>query len=41
VPAFGAVLILLGLFVLMRTIRHNLPLKNGKKGGLVERFLGE
>lgn len=40
-PAFGAVLILLGLFVLFRTVRHNLPLRNGGKGGLVERILGE
>lgn len=40
-PAFGAVLLLLGLFVLLRTIRHNVPLANGKTGGLVEIILGE
>ena len=40
-PAFGAVLILLGFFVLMRTIRHNIPLKKGGNGGLVEKLLGE
>lgn len=39
-PAFGAVLILLGLWVLLRTVRHNVPLKGGKQGGLVELILG-
>jgi hypothetical protein len=40
-PATGIVLVLLGLFVLLRTIRHNVPLKGGGKGGLVEKLLGE
>lgn len=40
-PAFGAVLLLLGLWILFRTVRHNVPLKNGKIGGLVEKILGE
>ena len=39
-PAFGAILILLGLWALLRTVRHNVPLKNGKTGGLVEVVLG-
>jgi hypothetical protein len=40
-PALGAVLILLGLWVLLRTVRHNVALKGGGKGGLVETILGE
>lgn len=40
-PAFGAVLILLGLWVLLRTVRHTVPLKKGGEGGLVEKLLGE
>jgi hypothetical protein len=40
-PALGAILILLGLWVLLRTVRHNVPLKGGGKGGLVETILGE
>lgn len=40
-PALGTILVLLGLFVLLRTVRHNIPLKSGKQGGLVEVVLGE
>jgi hypothetical protein len=36
VPAFGFILILIGLWVLLRTVRPT----PGKKGGLVEIILG-
>ncbi len=42
-PAFGAVLLIFGLWVLLRTVRHNVPIesKEGKcNGGLVEMILG-
>jgi hypothetical protein len=43
-PATGFILLLLGLWVLLRTIRHNVPVKtaSGKieEGGLVEKLLG-
>jgi hypothetical protein len=38
-PAFGLVLIILGLFLLLRTVRH-VELPNGQKGGLVEKLIG-
>jgi hypothetical protein len=41
VPALGLVLILLGVWIMLRTVRHNLPLKQGGSGGLVEKILGE
>lgn len=44
-PAFGIILMLVGFWVLLRTVRHNLNLvgSNGKpfKGGLAEKILGE
>lgn len=40
-PAVGIVLVLFGLFLLLRTVRHNIPLKKGGHGGLVEKILGE
>jgi hypothetical protein len=43
-PATGIILALLGIWVLLRTIRHNVPVKNkeGKveEGGLVEKLIG-
>jgi len=38
-PAFGIILILLGLWIVLRTVRST-PLANGKTGGLVELALG-
>jgi hypothetical protein len=38
-PAFGLVLIILGLWVLLRTVRPT-ELSGGKTGGLVEKLVG-
>lgn len=40
-PAFGIVLALLGLWLILRTVRKVVPLKNGQRGGLVQLVMGE